>query len=92
MEILNLTLLYKWYDYIETDDKDEEYREFKPYWISRILNKYHSHVRFRRGYTQSTMTYRIINVYVGYGKPEWGAPTDRAVIIIKFNKDGKIDR
>jgi len=51
---------------------------FEPY-------KY-THVRFRHGYTKRTMMREIESISIGYGKPEWGAPTDRKVFIIKFKK------
>lgn len=49
--------------------------ELKPY----------THVRFRYGYTQRTMLYEIDSITIGRGKPEWGAPKDKDVFIIKFH-------
>lgn len=57
------------------------------------INYYHrgvrlgpyTHVRFRRGYTNKSMTFRINDVSIGYGKPELGAPRDKKVFIISFN-------
>jgi hypothetical protein len=46
----------------------------------------YTHVRFRYGYTKRTMLREIESISIGYGKPEWGAPTDRRVFIIKFKK------
>ena len=46
----------------------------------------YTHVRFRYGYTKRTMLREIESITIGYGKPEWGAPTDRQVFIIKFKK------
>lgn len=46
----------------------------------------YTHVRFRYGYTKRTMLREIESISIGYGKPEWGAPTDRQVFIIKFKK------
>lgn len=48
--------------------------------------KSYTHVRFRYGYTKRTITREIESISIGYGKPEWGAPTDRQVFIIKFKK------
>lgn len=47
-----------------------------------------THVRFRYGYTKRTMLHEIESISIGYGKPEWGAPTDKKVFIIKFKKGG----
>lgn len=50
--------------------------ELKPY----------THVRFRRGYTQrKTMAYKIEEITIGRGNPEWGAPADKDVFIIRFH-------
>lgn len=48
----------------------------------------YTHVRFRYGYTKRTMLREIESITFGYGKPEWGAPTDKQVFIIKF-KEGE---
>lgn len=43
-------------------------------------------VRFRRGYTKKSMTFEIESMRLGYGKPEWGAPEDEYVFIIKLGQ------
>lgn len=42
-----------------------------------------THVRFRRGYTNISMTYKIESITIGLGKSEWGAGADPC-FIIKF--------
>lgn len=37
MQTLSLVLKKKWYDMIASGEKTEEYREIKPYWITRLL-------------------------------------------------------
>lgn len=82
---------------IESGEKREEYREIKPFWCKRLL-KYkntirdwcvfrqdYTHVRFRYGYTKRTMLYKIDEITIGDGNPNWGAPTDKVVFIIKFS-------
>lgn len=49
----------------------------------------YTHVNFRYGYTKRTMLREIESISIGYGKPEWGAPTDRQVFIIKFKEGGE---
>lgn len=39
MHILRLTLKKKWFDMTSAEIKLEEYREIKPYWISRLCEK-----------------------------------------------------
>jgi len=36
MNILHLTLKKKWFDMILSGEKKEEYRELKPYWLTRL--------------------------------------------------------
>lgn len=40
-----------------------------------------THVRFRRGYTSISMTYKIESITIGLGKSEWGAGADPCFII-----------
>lgn len=42
-----------------------------------------THVRFRRGYTSISKTYKIESITIGVGKSEWGASVDPC-FIIKF--------
>ena len=43
-------------------------------------------VVFRYGYTRRTMTYKIKEIVLGHGKPEWGHTTAAAVFIIKLGE------
>lgn len=42
-------------------------------------------VRFHRGYTSTTMEFKIEDITIGRGKPEWGAP-DYETFIIKLGE------
>lgn len=92
MKILELPLKKEWYDMIESGEKREEYREYKDYWIKRLIEedtlraKPYTHVRFRYGYTKRTMLFEIASITVGMGLPGWGAPTVREVFIIKLGQ------
>lgn len=100
MKTLHLVLKHKWYDMIDSGVKTEEYREITPYWTKRILGvekisisgllreeyEYdYTHVRFHRGYTNTTMIFKINYISVGIGKPEWGA-SERITFIIKLGE------
>ena len=52
--------------------------------------KGYTHVCFRYGYTQRCIIRRIDSITIGRGNPEWGAPTDRDVFIIKHHKEDVI--
>lgn len=43
-------------------------------------------VRFHRGYTNTTMLFEIKSMHIGIGNPDWGAPEDKEVFIIKLGK------
>ncbi len=89
---LHLPLLAKWYEMIERGEKKEEYREITPYWISRLfwnttrgaIPKQYREIVFRYGYTKRSMKLEYKDIRCGYGRPEWGAPTDRKVFIIEI--------
>lgn len=98
-DILHLVLKGKWYDMIASGEKKEEYRKIKPYWEKRLELKNikwtdcwgprfkpFRYVCFHRGYTDRTMTFEIEGIASGYGNPEWGAPTDDMVFIIKWGR------
>lgn len=55
----------------------DEYIKIKPY----------THVCFHYGYTQRCFINRIDSITIGMGLPEWGAPTDREVFIIKHHRE-----
>lgn len=102
MKTLHLVLKGKWYDMIDRGEKKEEYREIKQYWMKRLIEDIdedeegdtcchvfyvdYECVCFHRGYTSTTMTFRVKNIDIGKGKPEWGAPVERDVFIIKLGE------
>lgn len=94
MKTLHLILRGKWYDMIDRGEKIEEYRGIKQYWMKRLIEDIDEdeegdtccHVCFHRGYTTITMTFRVKEIGVGKGRPEWGAPADRDVFIIKLGE------
>lgn len=38
-KVLHLTLKKRWFDMIASGEKKEEYREIKPYWVSRLVDE-----------------------------------------------------
>ena len=96
VKILDLPLKKEWYNMIECGNKREEYRVIKTHWLKRLslfdkdnnvlsLNPNHyTHVRFRYGYTKRTILFKIIDISIGFGNPQWGAPINERVFIIKF--------
>ena len=125
MRILDLHVMFGWYDMIYFREKPEEYRDITPYWFKRFIDynpewydqnnpiptyfnntghfkspanaiswdmdiakvihfKEFTHVRFHRGYTNVSMLLECKEIYIDYGNPDWGAPEDRKVFIIKL--------
>lgn len=82
--ILSLVLKKKWYNLIDSGEKKEEYRAYKPYWEVRIgnwlkevqLKNLVPVVAFSLGYRPATMffkvpEYPVMQSYVVYHH-EWG--------------------
>jgi hypothetical protein len=86
-----------WFDMIRTGEKKEEYRElsafngvrlaenwnnssysrvFKPFKVLHLTNGY--------GHDKPQLWAHIESISIGRGNPEWGAPTDRDVFIIRL--------
>lgn len=88
MKILHLTLKKKWFDMIASGIKREEYREMKPYWHKRLLNKHYDAIRFRNGYKKNAprMLVEFKGLQSSLGIVEWGAPEGIPVYIIKLGK------
>lgn len=101
MKILHMLLKKKWYRMIESGEKTEEYREMKPYWADRLVDKVkywigprtiyrrYDAVEFTLGYPKKEdktrrMTFEVVDIGAGWENPEWGAPTDKPVYIIKL--------
>lgn len=62
MIILDLVLKGNWYDLIKSGQKKFEYREVKSYWTKRLFSKPYTHIRFRRGYTKTTMLFELAGI------------------------------
>ena len=51
------------------------------------IHPIYTHVCFHYGYTKRCFIHKIDSITVGRGKPEWGAPTDRDVFIIRHHRE-----
>jgi hypothetical protein len=58
-KILHLTLLKKWFNEIELGIKTTEYRDIKPYWTTRLLNKEFDEIHFKNGYGKNSPFMRV---------------------------------
>lgn len=96
--ILHLNVKRKWFDMIKSGEKKEEYREITSYWGNkfmsniRIKNKhYHPQdviICFSNGYKKEREQIYVecLDIWVGYGKPEWGAEPDKQYFILKLGR------
>lgn len=64
MKILKLTIKKKWFDLIKSGEKKIEYREYKQYWITRIVDKNYDVIEFKNGYKKNSP--KILLEYKGY--------------------------
>lgn len=71
------------FDYILSLIKDED--ELHDTDCPDVAFTKYDRVKFLYGYTNRTMTFEVEDIYIGKGKPEWGAPEDK-VFIIKLGK------
>jgi len=90
---LHLNLKKKWFDLININQKPEEYRETKPYWINRLgeigqTNLFNFKFKpyrivvfkngwFRLGKPAPTCAFEIQEITIGWGNPDWGASTKK---------------
>ena len=85
MKILKLTLKKKWFDMIASGEKKEEYREIKPWIISRLAGKQYDAVEFSNGYGSSVpkVTIKYLGWCESIGHERWGAiPGKRYAVIM----------
>jgi hypothetical protein len=59
---LHLILKYKWFDKIVSGDKASEYRECSEHWNKILSQKHYDEVVFHRGYTNTTVTRKILSI------------------------------
>lgn len=60
---------------------DNNKSELKQYLGFSLIFKNFSSVTFHRGYTNTTMTFKIEDMKIGIGNPNWGAPNEEVFII-----------
>lgn len=84
--MLTLPIKKQWYDMIKCGEKKEEYREIKPYYISRFKkyfefddsnNKFTNDIKpilFRNGYSNTSPSFVAnCSISIKCGNPRWGA-------------------
>ena len=59
-DILHLIIKKKWFDLIANGEKVFEYREYKPYWETRIDFRHYYEVHFRSDYDKGSPFMRVI--------------------------------
>lgn len=89
--MLVLPIKKKWFDMILLGEKKEEYREIKPYYVSRFSKLFCSYgwdkqkIMFRNGYGKDSPSFIAkCTLSVGIGKREWGAELGKKYYILKI--------
>jgi hypothetical protein len=88
--MLTLPIKKEWFDMIVAGEKKEEYREIKPYYLSRFQNHFYPDgnndlitVRFRNGYGEDKPTIECqCKLSRGKGKEEWGAERNKEYFVL----------
>jgi hypothetical protein len=57
--ILHLNLVRRWFDEIAAGTKRKEFREFTPYWQTRLAGRDYDFIEFRNGYATSAPRMRV---------------------------------
>lgn len=88
MRTVHLVLKGKWYDLISCGEKKEEYRKVCDYWRNRLQKDLGAIevVCFHRGYTKTTMSFKIKSITIGYGCEEWGAVRGERYFVIQLGQ------
>jgi len=98
--MLILPIKKKWFDMILSGEKKEEYREIKPYYMSRFKNEFDMYpysynpqglvtvpVLFRNGYGKKCPEFVArCSLEIKKGKPEWGAEPGREYYVLKIHE------
>ena len=93
---LEISIAEPWFSMIVNGEKKEEYREIKPYWISRFKNVFSMYpysvipvgtdrhwIRLRNGYGKSRPSCLIqASLDIRRGKPEWGAEPEKEYFVL----------
>jgi len=95
MKILHLTLKRRWFDMVKSGEKQQEYREIKPYWRRRLMNpgkqftpKHFDIVKFKNGYAKNApeITVELKEIFIGPGNVEWGAWPSEIYYVLVLGK------
>lgn len=61
MKVLILNLNGEYFDEIKRGVKPFEYREYKPHWVKKLIDKHYDLVSFRRGYPKTNSEKEVID-------------------------------
>ena len=80
-------------DYARIDKYCANQDPYQDFHISQERHNYYSNIPkkydavcFHKGYTNTTMTFRLKRLSLGYGRTEWGAPANQEVFILSLGK------
>ncbi|MDY2988979.1 MAG: ASCH domain-containing protein [Oscillospiraceae bacterium] len=86
--MLILPIKRHWFNMLLSGEKKEEYREIKPYYISRLakyVNKSPFWAKFVNGYSHTSPSFNaLVQVKYGIGKTEWGAEPNTEYFVLSI--------
>jgi len=87
MRYLHLNLKKEWFDMIAQGVKKEEYREIKPYWITRLNSsletKLFDYIHFSNGYSKNCpkMKVELLAISLGESKVKWSGEQQKCYVL-----------
>ena len=98
--MLTLPIMGKWFNMILSGEKKEEYREIKPYYMTRFKKIFDMHpnsyipdgtdtreIRFRNGYGSSRPEFVAeCSLDIKTGREEWGAEPGKEYYTLKIHQ------
>lgn len=83
--MLTFPIKKQWFDMIKSGEKRQEYRDYTPYYLSRLGAKLQTEcmIKFRNGYSK-TSPYMICHckIHYGIGRTEWGAVSGKKYFVL----------
>lgn len=93
--MLTLPIKKKWFDMILSGEKKEEYREIKPYYISRfehfaidnVLFENNDEIKFVNGYGNNRPYFVArVSIIADEGRQEWGAEPNKRYFVLTIEE------
>lgn len=83
-----LQIKKKWYEMILSGEKKEDYRDIKPFYVSRFVVDdlpYYTMIKFKNGRSKDAKSFIAnVEISIGKGKTKWGAVENKDYFVLKI--------